>query len=346
MRLLIATYAVLAAGLTFAQSYQRQATLGTGTLDQGQCVIEVQVDATAEVEIRGTAGVLTNIAGQPPQWRRFECSGPMPVNPTNFKFSATGGRGQQQLVRDPSTTGVAIVRIEDKNGGAANYQFTFEWQGYSGNPAPLGFPQSGSAGNPSIFDNSAAGASNGKGKAMSSAEAVESCQQQIVTLATQRFNTTNVFFRRTSVDNNKRGQDQIRGTIDVNANNQAQRYRFNCAVNLNNGRIRSAQIDNAPVGQNTRDFGYDGGNYNAMGVTNANRAIQSCEAAADRRFAEQGLQRVGYGTVDIDDRTGVNRVFGTATVTDRNQRQQTVDFSCPVNLQNGTATSVDTIPRR
>ncbi|MEI9814863.1 MAG: hypothetical protein WDO18_20470 [Acidobacteriota bacterium] len=278
----------------------------------------------------------------------------MPLNPTNFKYAGTGGRGQQQLARDPTSTGVAIIHIEDKSGGADTYSFRLEWQGYAGNPGPFGPAQTGSGGNPSIFDNgdNSNGSGNGNGSrreraTMSSAEAVEACQQEIMRVALQRFNTNKVYFRRTAVENNRGGQDQVRGTIDVSGNNNASaRYKFSCGVNLNNGRIRAAQIDASPAGQNARDYGYKGGNYDAMGASNANRVIQACETAADRRLTEQGMQRVGFGSVDIDDRTGNNRVFGTATVNDRNQRQQTVDFSCNVNLQNGTVTSVDAVARR
>lgn len=324
---------LIAGNCLFGQSYQRQATItGGGSFDRGQCIVEVQVDSTAEVQIRGTAGVLTNVAGASPQWRRFECTGAMPVNPTSFQYKATGGRGQQQLVRDPSDSGVAIVRIEDKSGGSAAYAFTLTWEGYAGNPS------SGSIFDPSYNPDTAA---KGRGKnSMSSAEAVESCQQQIMSQATQRFGTNNIYFRRTALQNNKGGQDQVRGTIDVNANNQSSRYRFNCSVNLNNGRVRSAQIDNAPAGQNVRDYGYNNN------VANSNRAIQACESAVDRRFSEQGWQRVGFGTVDIDDRSGSNRVYGVATVTDSSRRQQTVDFSCRVNFSTGNVDGVDAIPRR
>ncbi len=63
MRIPIAV--VLAAGSMYGQSYQRQATItGNGSFDKGQCFIEVQVAASAEVQIRGTAGVLTNAGGQ------------------------------------------------------------------------------------------------------------------------------------------------------------------------------------------------------------------------------------------------------------------------------------------
>src|SRR5258708_29843029 len=75
----------------------RRASLRGGGGDQGKCTIEVVVDGVAEVEIRGDTAELRNLAGQPAQWRRFECNGPMPSNPADFRFAGVDGRGRQQL---------------------------------------------------------------------------------------------------------------------------------------------------------------------------------------------------------------------------------------------------------
>ena len=87
--------------------------VGGGGGDRGKCTIEVVVDGIAEVEIRGDQGSIQNIAGQPAQWRRFQCSAPLPRNPGEFRFQGIDGRGRQNLVRDPRNGGVAVVRIED-----------------------------------------------------------------------------------------------------------------------------------------------------------------------------------------------------------------------------------------
>src|SRR5664279_5501967 len=84
-----------------AQQFQRRATMvGGGGPDRGKCTIEVVVDGVAEIEIRGDQGSIRNLAGQPAQWRRFECSAPLPRNPAEFRFAGVDGRGSQQLVRD------------------------------------------------------------------------------------------------------------------------------------------------------------------------------------------------------------------------------------------------------
>ena len=97
--------------------------------DRGKCTIEVVVDGTAEVEIRGDQGTIRNLAGRPAEWRRFECNAPLPRNPVGFRFAGVDGRGRQQLMRDPRKGGVAVVRIEDSQGGSEGYTFDLFWGG-------------------------------------------------------------------------------------------------------------------------------------------------------------------------------------------------------------------------
>src|SRR5258708_13611365 len=97
-----------------AQTFQRRAALvGGGNGDYGKCTAEVVVDGAAEVEIRGDVGTLRDISGQPPQWRRFECTGAIPPNPVNFRFSGVNRRGRHGMVRATRDSGAAVVRITD-----------------------------------------------------------------------------------------------------------------------------------------------------------------------------------------------------------------------------------------
>ncbi len=122
-------------GAATAQSLQRRATItGGGGPDQGKCTIEVVVDGAAQVEIHGDSATLKNLAGQPPQWRRFQCSAPLPANPGEFRFQGIDGRGQQQLIRDPRNGGTAIVRIDDPQGGSEGYTFDLIWNRGGGGP--------------------------------------------------------------------------------------------------------------------------------------------------------------------------------------------------------------------
>src|SRR5215469_13309724 len=115
----IAAFASLA-GSGGAQTYSRRATvMRGGSADRGKCTIEVLVDGAAEVEVRGDTANLRNLAGQPPQWRRFECNGRLPANPVDFRFAGVDGRGRQQLIQDPRKSGgAAVVRIEDPQSGS------------------------------------------------------------------------------------------------------------------------------------------------------------------------------------------------------------------------------------
>ena len=134
-RLLFVT--AVALGMLNAQSFERRATYKSGgDPNRGKCTAEVVVDGAAEVEIRGDNAVLRNLAGQPPQWRRFECNGPMPANPANFRFAGVDGRGRQTLMRAPGNGGGAVVRIEDPANGSEGYTFDIFWNGSGGNPPP------------------------------------------------------------------------------------------------------------------------------------------------------------------------------------------------------------------
>lgn len=107
--------------------------------DRGKCTIEVVVDGVAEVEVRGTQGRLRTISGQPATWRRMDCNGPLPVDPVGFEFHGQEGRGRQDLLRSPEQNrGVAVVRIEDRDGGREGYKFDLEWRGPGGFPGQDG----------------------------------------------------------------------------------------------------------------------------------------------------------------------------------------------------------------
>jgi hypothetical protein len=133
----IAAVAAMIAPLS-AQTLERRASLrGGGRPGEGKCTIEVVVDGAAEVEVRGDRALLRNLSGQPPQWRRFECSGPLPGNPANFRFQGIDGRGRQDLIRDPRNGGAAVVRIEDRDNGSEGYTFDLIWSGaYPGGQVP------------------------------------------------------------------------------------------------------------------------------------------------------------------------------------------------------------------
>lgn len=269
------------ASAVYAQSYQRQAVIvGGGTPDRGKCTIEVVVDNVAQVEIRGTTATLRNVSGQPAQWRRFECTAGLPANPTNFSFAGVDGRGRQELLRDPRNGGVAVVQIEDKDGGSEGYTFDITWgsrgpdNGGNGqynnnnnNPNPPAYPDNnrnnprqGDANPPVYRDNNRDRPDDRYrpnyrdsdyyrryGHGFGVEEAVRVCQQEVLKQAAQRFRSNDIHLGRTTVDDNPGREDWVMGSLDVHRGPQGESYGFSCSMNFDNGRLRSAQLDSRPT---------------------------------------------------------------------------------------------------
>jgi hypothetical protein len=113
------------------QTYRGRITGGGG--GRGKCTIEVRVDGSAEVEISGADGRMRTLSGATATWRRLECNAPLPANALEFTFKGIDGRGNQYLVREPAQNrGIAVVRIEDPQGGDEGYTFDLEWRGAGG----------------------------------------------------------------------------------------------------------------------------------------------------------------------------------------------------------------------
>jgi len=125
------------------QTQSIRATIrGGGSSDSGKCTAELEVDGAAEVSISGDTGRVRTVSGQPAVWRRLDCTSPMPSNVSDFRFTGVDGRGSQNLLRDPrQNRGVAVVRLDDPQGGREGYTFDIEWgggNGYYGNPSASG----------------------------------------------------------------------------------------------------------------------------------------------------------------------------------------------------------------
>jgi hypothetical protein len=123
---LLAAYAAVPMS---AQSNTMRAEIRSNYSDRGKCTIEVEVDGVADVEVSGDRGRIRTLSGQTATWRRMVCSQPLPRNPIDFQFKGVDGRGRVQLVQDPRSRGVAVVRIEDTKGGREGYTFDLEWNG-------------------------------------------------------------------------------------------------------------------------------------------------------------------------------------------------------------------------
>jgi hypothetical protein len=246
--------------------------VGGGGPDRGKCTVEVVVDGVAQVEIRGTNATLRTLSGQPAQWRRFECSGSVPPNAANFRFTGVDGRGRQELVREPRNGGAAVVQIEDKDGGAEGYTFDITW-GDSRGPEPRG-PVTGGMPDRQYPNQPAYGDADRRqrpdedryrpgyrdsdyyrryGRGFTVDQAVKVCQDSIMAQATRRFRGGEIHLDRTAIDDAPGRQDWVTGTLNVRRGPRGERYGFACSVNFDNGRVRSADLDLRPRPEDRRE---------------------------------------------------------------------------------------------
>jgi hypothetical protein len=225
-----------------AQTFQRKATIvNGGGRDQGQCTVEVTVDGSAQVEIRGDNATLRNIKGQPPQWRRFECTAPVPASPTNFQLAPRAGRGSEVLVREPRNGGSAIVQIEDPQDAQDVYAFDLYW----GDRGDRRGPVSGldDRRDDRQFRNDGPDRDSGR-RRFTDTEAVQACKDSVRDQAVRRFGTQNIDFLRTAMDDNPGRRDWVTGELAVRRRFRRDNvYHFSCSVNFDTGQLRSARID-------------------------------------------------------------------------------------------------------
>ena len=228
-------------GVAHAQTIERRANFTGGGGPDGKCTIEVVVDGAAQVEIRGDRAILTNVFGQPPQWRRFECTSPMPPNPANFRFQGVDGRGSQKLIGDPRRGGPAVIRIDDPDNGSQGYTFDVFWQGQGG-----GYPPQGDRGpGPGPYRGPDRDRDRGN-RRMSVDDAVRVCQDAVRAQANDRLRGAPIDFRRTTIDDQPGRQDWVIGTFEVRrGDGRPDLFRFSCSVDFGSGRVRSADFQRA-----------------------------------------------------------------------------------------------------
>ncbi len=329
------------AGSASAQNLERTASfLGGGSPDRGKCTIEVVVDTAAEVEIRGNRAILRNIAGQPPQWRRFECTGALPPSPAGFRFEGIDGRGRQTLTRDPRNSGgAAVIRIEDTDGGSEGYTFDILWGGGWGQ-GPNRYDQGAGPDQGPIRNDQRGGGfgggryGGGPGQRFTTEQAVQVCEASIRQQAEQRFRTQNISFRGTALDDNPGRQDWVMGMFDVRRSpGRSETYRFSCSVNFDTGRVRSAQI--GAMERMARGGRYGGGRFTTQ------QAVQVCESSI-RQQAEQRFRTdsINFRGTALDNNPGrQDWVMGTFDVTRSPGREESYRFSCSVNFDTGQVRS-------
>jgi hypothetical protein len=297
-----------------AQNLTRRADIrGGGSFDSGKCTVEVVVDGAAEIEIRGDTATLRNLKGQMTQWRRFECTSPLPGNPANFQFRGVDGRGRQELVSDPRRGGVAVIRITDPDNGTEGYTFDIRW-GAGGEQAP---PPG------RVIE-------RGPSRRFTTEEAVRVCQDSVREQAYNRFRARDVEFLRTNLDDQPGRNDWVVGMLAVRRYERREVYRFSCSVNFDSGRVRSAEIQ-AVAEREERPMGGGG----------TDRALANCRRGVEERLHSEGFDRIEFRSIRVDDQPGRNDwVVGNVRAESRG-RAEFRDFSCSVNMRDGDVRSID-----
>ena len=320
-------------GTASAQTYQRRASMvGGGSPNAGKCTVEVVVDGAAEISIQGDRATLRNLNGRAPQWRRFDCTSPMPANAANIRFQGVDGRGRQELVRNPVNGGPAVIRIEDPDGGAEGYTFDITWNGGSGG----GYQPYGSAdrSTPGPYSNNDRGGIFGDYS--DSNTAIAACQDAVRQEAARRYGVQNVDFRRERYEDEPGARDTVRGWF--RAADGQQGYRFTCSVNTNNGRVRNVSIEPAG-GRDDRGWNNNSNNNGALGgyrddnrYANGGSPVTLCQRAAEQRISQDGYGNVSFGSTTLNSRRG--RVEGTARAEGGNGRYA-FEFGCAVDNSGG-----------
>jgi hypothetical protein len=347
------------AGNSMAQTYQRNANMRGGNGSEGKCTIEVVVDGAAQVEIRGASASLTNLNGQQPQWRRFECTSAMPANPEGFRFTGVDGRGRQQLVRAPRNGSPAVVEIVDPDNGSEGYTFDLTWNntGYVQPPYQPQYQNNNGQYNNGQYNNGQynngqynngqndrynnnQGRGNGRGQNQNNYyiadRVVQVCEDNVRQQALARYRGSNIQFRDTTIDDNPGRADYVIGTVDVRTPGRPdQQMKFSCSVDFNTGQVRSADLQPA-YGQGWPDRG-------GRDQDRTQLATDNCERAVQQRVREDGFRDVTFGNTRIDQDRG-SRVTGDLRAYGR-YGSQSFRFSCDVDARDGDVKSIDVTRR-
>ncbi len=97
----------------------------------GNCEVRVWVDNTAEVGIRGERVFVRTLQGAPARDVGTTCNAPLPRSGfANMRVRALGNRGETTLLEQPNEQNgyTAVMRIEDRAPGGAEYRFRIDWR--------------------------------------------------------------------------------------------------------------------------------------------------------------------------------------------------------------------------
>lgn len=107
-----------------------QARIDSATLRYGTIAWSGIVDGVDEIIISGSSASVRHVSGTIPRESRASFSAAVPRSPIEMKLIWVVGRGQIEIVQQPSAANgyTTIIRIDDsQKGGEKRYEFTLRW---------------------------------------------------------------------------------------------------------------------------------------------------------------------------------------------------------------------------
>jgi hypothetical protein len=201
--------------------------------------------------------VLRTIQGGKTEWRRLDCGGHLPNNPSDFRFKGVDGRGRQTLVRDPrGSGGVAVIRIEDPQGGSEGYTGDITWSGGDSNWGGGGNWSSGGSGWNDGWSNN-----NSNTRGIDYKEAVRVCRSQVSRVRNVDANSVSV----------------RRGSMGGSNSDFELEFSFNSFGNSESGRCTVTQSGRLS------NFNISGGDRNSR--ISSNESLTICQQEVERRLS-------------------------------------------------------------
>ncbi len=241
-----------AAGQSTLQQREMRATLGGAPANgPGKCTLEVLVDQRAEVEIQEDSALLRRLAGERPQWKRYDCTSLMPLQPTGFKLMKINGRGRVKLTLDPTHGGPAVIEIDDNLPGVGDYIFEISWTAPKADKPLTGYApdlnkelEADRKKPPEVVEPKPK-TEQGFVRPFISEEAVRACEDASIDRAVERFHAQVVAIRKSAVDTTPGREEWVVGNLETRRGKQWDVYHFSCSVDFRERKMRSVDLEAA-----------------------------------------------------------------------------------------------------
>jgi hypothetical protein len=164
---------------------------------------------------------------------------------------------------------------------------------------------------------------------ISNDDAMRICRNQVQQNAIERFGPGNVDFKTINLNAYGGVRDRVEGTFTIPGQTGPAMHTFACSVNMENGNLRWAQIDEQP-----------GPSANREGLTDA-QVMDSCRNAVRSRIHDMGYRGVDFNSISVDNTAGRSDWVVGRAVGNRPDSSESFNFSCQVNRTDGNIRSLE-----